>query len=353
MHEDRRAFLESLLATPSPSGFETAGQRVWVNYVREFADQVETDAYGNAVATYEGSGDTSIAFTGHADEVGYIVRRIDENGYLHISPIGAPDESVSRGQQVQVHTDDGAVTGVIGQTAIHLRERDEETHDDIVEQHVDIGAEDRDRAVELVSVGDPATIRSPVAELADGRFTARGIDNRVGTWAAAEGLRRAVADGVDATVHAVSTVQEEVGADGAAMVGDRIDADAVVVVDVTHATDHPGIEPRQANAVDMGSGAVVSRGKANHPAVVALARTAADAAGVDTQTQAVDPRVWTDADTFYTAQGGIPSIWVGVPNRYMHTPVEVVDESDLDAVADLLGSMAGHAADHAPFAVDL
>jgi endoglucanase len=351
MDDDRHEFLTELLTTPSPSGYEAVGQRVWLDYVREFADDVWTDDYGNAVAVHEG-GDASIAFGGHGDQIGYIVRDITDDGYLRIGSIGGADRTVSKGQHVTVH---GAtpVAGVIGQTAIHLREPDDESHQDIAAQFVDVGAADGDAAGELVEVGDPVTVEPRVRQLDGTRLAARGMDNRVGIWAAAEGLRAAVEADVDATVYAVSTVQEEVGLQGAKMVGFELDPDAAVAIDVTHATDNPDIPGKRVGPVALGEGPVVSRGSANHPSIVDLARTAAEGADIDVQLQATGTRTGTDADGFYTSRGGIPSLNLGIPNRYMHTPVEVIDTDDLDAAADLLGAMAAAAAERAPFAIDI
>ena len=352
MDDDRRAFLTDLLTTPSPSGYEADGQRVWIDHVTGFADDVWTDDYGNAVAVHEGTADASIAFGGHSDEIGYIVRTITDDGFLRIGSIGGADRTVSKGQHVTVHAET-PVAGVIGQTAIHLRDREDETHQDIAEQFVDVGAEDGEAARELVEVGDPVTIETQVRPLHGDRIAARGMDNRVGTWSAAEGLRAAVEAGVDATVYAVSTVQEEVGLQGAKMVGFDLDPDAAVAVDVTHATDNPDIPGKRVGPVELGAGPVVSRGSANHPVLVELARDAADDAGIDVQLQATGSRTGTDADGFYTSRGGIPSLNLGIPNRYMHTPVEVIDSGDLDAVAELLGTMAVEAADAAPFSVEV
>ena len=352
MDDDRRAFLTDLLTTPSPSGYEAVGQRVWVDYVREFADDVWTDDYGNAVAVHEGDADASIAFGGHADEIGYIVRDITDDGFLRLGRIGGADRTVSKGQHVTVHAET-PVAGVIGQTAIHLREGDEESHDDIAEQFVDVGAADGDEAHELVEVGDPVTVETRVRPLHGDRITASGMDNRVGIWSAAEGLRAAVEADVDATVYAVSTVQEEAGVQGAKMVGFDLDPDAAVAVDVTHATDNPDIPGKRVGPVELGGGPVVSRGSANHPTLVELARDAGRDANVDVQLQATGSRTGTDADAFYTSRGGIPSLNLGIPNRYMHTPVEVIDTADLDAVAELLGAMAVGAADAAPCSVDI
>jgi endoglucanase len=352
MEEDRRAFLDELLETPSPSGYEVDGQRRWVDYVSEYADEMRTDEYGNAIAVADGT-DAEIAFTGHADEIGYIVREIDEEGFIHLGRIGGSDKSVSRGQRVQIHADDGPVPGVIGQTAVHLRDRDDDSYDDITEQQVDIGVEDGEAAEELVEVGDPITVAAPVQDLQNGLIAARGLDNRIGTWAAAEGFRRAVESDVDATVYAISTVQEELGLQGAKMVGDEIDPDGVIAVDVTHATDYPGAPGDKASDIELGEGPVIGRGSANHPLLVDSTREAASEAELDTQLMAAGIRTGTDADAFFTSTGGTPALNLGVPNRYMHTPVEVIDSEDLDATADLLASVARRASEDAPYAVNL
>ena len=357
MDDAHRAFLDDLLTTPSPSGFETAAQRVWTDYVGEFADRVDTDAYGNAVAVHEGDPDApTVAVTGHADEIGFIVRDVLDDGFLRIGRIGGADRTVSKGQHVTVHADD-PVQGVIGQTAIHLRDGDEE-YEDVAGQFVDIGAADADEARDHVEVGDPVTFSSGLRDLVGDRIAARGVDNRAGTWAAAEGLRRAAEADVDATVYAVSTVQEEVGLRGARMVGvDLDDVDAFVAVDVTHATDNPDVDRERRGPVELGAGPVIGRGSANHPVLVDLARDAAADADVDVQLQAAGTRTGTDADAFYTTRGGTPALNVSIPNRYMHTPVEVIDTADLDGVADLLAAVAAAAGDREgasdPFAVDV
>ena len=351
MEESQRAFLDALLGTATPSGFETAGQRAWVDHVSGFADRVETDAYGNAVAVVEG-GDPTIALAGHGDEIGFMVRDIDESGAVRLTAIGGSDRTVSKGQHVQIHTDDGVVSGVVGQTAIHLRERENDSVDDISEQHVDIGVDDREAAAELVERGDPITFEQRVTELAGERVAARGLDNRIGIWAAAEGLRRAAERDPAATVCAVSTVQEELGLRGAQMVGFDLAPDVVVATDVTHATDAPGTPGKRTTGVELGGGPVVARGSANHPVVVAATRDTAREEEIDVQLQATGSRTGTDADAFYTSRGGIPSLNLGVPNRYMHTPVEVLDLEDLDAAADLLGAVAARSHEY-EFAVDL
>lgn len=352
MDETRRAFLEDLLAARSPSGHETAAQRAWVDYVSEYADRVETDAYGNAVAVHEG-GDTAVAFAGHADEIGFAVAEVSSDGFLRISPVGGLDKSVTRGSQVRIETDDGPVNGVVGQAAVHLRGGgDENGAPAVTEQHVDIGAADEEAARELVSVGDPGVVVAESRDLAGSRLNARGLDNRAGLWVAAEGFRRAVERDADATVYAVSTVQEELGTKGAQMVAVDLDADAVVAVDVTHAADDPNYPADRASEVALGDGPTVTRGAANHPEVVAELRDAAGEDDLPVQVEAQRLTTGTDADAFFTAQGGVPTANLGVPNRYMHTPAEVVDTEDLAAGADLLAAFAERASDRDSFAVE-
>ena len=351
MDEKRREFLDALLDTASPSGFETAGQRTWVEYVSAFADEVRTDDYGNAVAVVEG-GDPTVALAGHGDEIGFMVRNIEDDGFLRLTAIGGSDRTVSQGQHVRIHTDDGPVPGVVGQTAIHLRDAEEESLTDIGDQFVDIGADDGDEAEALVERGDPVTFEQTVSELEGTTIAARGLDNRIGIWAAAEGLRRAAERDPEATVCAVSTVQEELGLQGAKMVGFDLAPDAVIATDVTHATDTPGSPSKQQSGVELGGGPVIARGSANHPKVVDAVRSVAADVDVDVQLQATGSRTGTDADAFYTSRGGIPSLNLGVPNRYMHTPVETLNLDDLDAAATLMGTF-GARAEEFEFAVDL
>ncbi len=352
MDERAREFLTDLLETPSPAGYETRGQRRWLEYVTDVSDETWTDDYGNALAVAEGEPDApAIALTGHVDEIGFIVRTIDDDGFVRPGPVGGADATVSRGQHVTVHTADGPVSGVVGQTAIHLRDGADDP--DVSDLWIDVGAEDGDTARERVEVGDPITASSTYTRLGDDRLAGRGLDNRVGLWAVAEGFRRAVEGEAEATVYAVSTVQEEVGRRGAEMVGFDLEVDAVVAVDVTHALDYPSAPSEKASAIDLGEGPVVGRGSTNHPVVCQAVRKAATDAGIDVQLEALGTSTGTDAEAFYTARGGTPTQVVSVPSRYMHTPAEVIDLEDLTDVATLLGAFALEAGEYDDFAVDV
>lgn len=344
MDDVQRSFLEELLSCASPSGFEHPAQRVWMEYVDAYADDVRTDAYGNAIAVYDGgTSETEIAFTGHADEIGFMVRDITEEGFLKLTAVGGSDKTVMRGQHVTIHADE-PVSGVIGQTAIHLRDHNgDDSIPEIEAQYVDIGADSEETAEELIDIGDPVTFAGSIEPLCGNRLCARGMDNRIGVWAAAEGLRQAAERDAEATVYAVSTVQEELGLQGAQMVGFDLAPDAFIAVDVTHATDSPEMPGEKRDNVELGEGPVIARGAANHPTLVANTRQVANDNEIEIQLQASGSYTGTDADAFYTARGGIPSLNIGLPNRYMHTPVEIIDTEDLDAIAELLGAVGGDA----------
>lgn len=352
MDQPQREFLDDLLATPGPAGHERHVQRVFLDYVEPFADETWTDTYGNAVAVAHGSDDPSVAFLGHADEIGFVVKSIDDGGYLHLGAIGHPDPVVSKGSHVVVHADNGPVPGVIGSKPHHLQDG-EEPAPDVADLHVDVGASDRAEAREFVTVGDPVTVARQVSELRNGRLAAPVMDNRTGVWSAAEGFRRAVETDVDATVYAVSTVQEEIGKGGARIVADQIQPDVAVAIDVTFAVDSPDIEPNRHGEIDLGGGPAIGRSGINHPVVAEALRASASAIGLPIQFEALGGKTGTDADAFFEMAGGVPTGLVSVPSRYMHTPVEVVDLDDLDATASLLASFADLAGDHGPFSVEV
>ena len=336
-------FLKALLNTPSPSGFETRGQKVWVDYVRNFADSVEIDSYGNAFATLNSDGDPVVLMSGHVDELGLMVSHISDEGFLYFKGIGGVDRTLIRGQRMTVHGTNGPVPGVTGLLAIHLQESDDRNKvPEIHTMHIDIGVSSRKEAEKLVRVGDPVTYSAEFQELAGGRFAARGCDNRIGAWAAAEGLRLASLkrNSLKAKVVAVSTIQEENGLYGASMVCYSFHPDVALVVDVTHATDIPNCSKPKHGEVSLGKGPVISLGVSIIPWSTRDCVRWPGKAGIPLQSEA-NPR-WsgTDADAIFKQKGGIPTVSIGVPNRYMHSPVEMIQFSDLKETAELLAAFA-------------
>src|SRR3990167_407641 len=343
MKPESHEFLKNLLETPSPSGFETRGQRLWVEYVKTFADSVEVDAYGNAFATINPQGSPKILLAGHIDEIGFMVSHISDEGYLFFKGIGGIDLSLVRGQRVLVHGSKGPVPGVTGLLAIHLQEPDDRKKvPHLHEMYIDIGVSSRKQAEKLVNLGDSVTYAAGFQELAGGRFAARGCDNRIGAWAAAEGLRLVAKDRskLKACVVALSTIQEENGLYGASMAGYSIHPEVALVVDVTHATDIPNCSKPKHGSVELGKGPVLSIGSSNHPVVNERLKSVAKSAKIDLQAEANPRWTGTDADAIFCQKGGIPTVAIGVPNRYMHSPVEMIQYSDLQETAELMAAFS-------------
>ena len=342
MRKESLEFLKQLLTTPSPSGYESPTQKIWCDYVRRFADEVRTDAYGNAVAVLNGDGDPKIMLDGHVDEIGLMIKHIDDKGFLYFQRIGGVDPALIRSKRVNIHTAKGVVRGVVGATAIHLGERDKEPKvPKMHELFIDIGAADGKAATKRVAVGDPVTFVDDLEMLDEYIAVARAFDNKAGIWTVAEALRTAKAANPRAAIYACSSIQEETGLNGAKMQVMAHQPHVGIAVDVTHATDTPGIDVKQHGEVKMGKGPTVSLGRENHPALTDRLRKIAKRDKIDVQIETFSLTGGTDAYAIWTANGGIPSAIVSIPNRYMHSTVEMLDLRDLAATAKLLGAFCG------------
>jgi endoglucanase len=339
MRKESIAFLKSLLTTPSPSGHESRIQKVWCDYVRPFADEVRTDSYGNAVAVLNPQGKPRVMLDGHCDELGLMVRHIDDKGFIYCQKIGGVDAATLRTKRVEIHTARGVVCGVIGSTAGHLRESGStEKEPKLHECWIDIGARDGKAARRRVAVGDPVTFVDDAVMLNANVLVGRACDDRVGIWLAAETVRLASAAKPACSIHACSSIQEEVGLHGAAMNVVNVEPDLALVLEVTHATDSPGIDARQHGHITLGGGPALCIGRENHPAIVKRLKDVARARRIPFQTEAFKLTGRTDAHAIWTKLGGVPSAVIGVPDRYMHSTVEMVDLRDLDRAAKLVSA---------------
>ena len=342
MRKESLAFLEALLNTPSPSGYEPQIQRVWCDYVRPFADEVRTDSYGNAVAVLNPKGRPRVLLDGHCDELGLMVKHVDENGFIYFQKIGGVDVQMLRGKRVDIHASKGVLRGVIGATAVHLRDRDKEPKPPKVHEcWIDIGAKDGADAKRRVSVGDAISFVEPFEMLNSRVVVARACDDRVGIWIAAEALRMAAGAKLRCAVYACSSIQEEIGCHGAKMNVVNIRPDVAIALEVTHATDSPGIDVKRFGEVKLGKGPTVSIGRENHPVLVERLRKIAKRERIDLQIEAFSQSGGTDALAMWTQIGGVPAAVVGVPDRYMHSTVEMVDLRDLDRTAKLMAAFCG------------
>jgi endoglucanase len=344
MNDRSLSFLKALLDTPGPSGFETAPARVWRAEAGTFADRVDADVGGNSLATVNPGGSPRIMFAGHIDEIGLMVVHIDDEGYVHFDPIGGWDNQVFVGQRVTLMGRGGPVPGVIGKRAIHLMEKDDRDKVSKPEDlWIDIGAANRADAETHLRVGDAGVLAASFQELPNGRIVSRSLDNRIGAFVVLEALRLLAADRPAAQVTAVATTPEEIAyttGGGARTTAVSLDAQAAIVVDVTHATDYPGIEKKRHGDIRLGAGVVLARGSAVNGAVFDLLVAAAGREGIPFTIQAAPKYTGTDADAIYTAHRGIATGLVSVPNRYMHSPNEMVALDDLERAARLLAAFA-------------
>ncbi len=344
MDDRSLAFLKSLLDTPGPSGFETAPARVWRTEAETFADEVRADIGGNSLATINPGGSPRLMLAGHIDEIGLMVVHIDDEGYAHFDPIGGWDSQVFVGQRVLLLGRSGPVPGVIGKRAIHLIDKDDRDKVSKPEDlWIDIGASNRADAETRLRVGDAGVLAATVQELPNGRIVSRSLDNRIGAFVVLETLRLLSADRPAAQVTAVATTQEEIAyttGGGARTTAVSLDAQAAIVVDVTHATDHPGVEKKRHGDIRLGGGVVLSRGSAVNARIFDLLTAAAEREGIPFTIQAAPRYTGTDADAIYTAHRGIATGLVSVPNRYMHSPNEMVALEHLERAARLLAAFA-------------
>lgn len=338
--------LEKLLAAPSPSGYEGPGASVW----REAASfaELEVDGIGSTIATIgDAEAKPLLAVVGHIDEIGLVVTHVDEKGFVYFAPIGGWDAQILVGQRVRIEARDGSVPGVAGRKPIHLlREEQRKKPVQLRDMHIDIGAGDRDRALELIRIGDPVVIDADPVVLDGTRLVSRSMDNRLGAYVALESLRRCHERGGPAgRMAAIASVQEEIGLNGAATSAFAAEPDLAIAIDVTHATDAPGVEEKELGSHALGSGPVIARGSTLSPKLFELLCETAERLGIDYTVEASGRRTGTDADAIHVSRGGVPTGLVSIPLRYMHSPVEMVDLDDVEAVVELV---AGFAADLAP-----
>ena len=331
--------LDRLLRTGAPSGYEEPAAAVW----REAASfaEVSSDGLGSSIARV-GEAAPLLAVVGHIDEIGLLITHIDEKGFLWFAPIGGWDPQILVGQRVEVRGRDGVVPGVVGRKPIHLLDPDQRKK--VVELkglHIDIGAADRDAAAKLVRVGDPVVIAAEPVRVMGDRLVSRSMDNRLGAYVALEALRRChERGGLEGSFAAVAAVQEEIGLFGARTAAFEVRPDVAIAVDVTHATDAPGVDEKEIGSHPLGSGPAIGRGSTLSPKVFELLVEAAEEAGVEHTISASGRGTSTDADVLQISRSGIPTGLVSIPLRYMHSPVEMVDLADVEAAVELIAAFA-------------
>ncbi|MCA0456823.1 MAG: M42 family metallopeptidase [Chloroflexi bacterium] len=329
-------FLKRMLNAPGPSSQETAPARVWRDEAATFADEILTDVRGNSFAVLKG-GVPRVLLAGHIDEIGVIVSYIDDDGFISFAGVGGWDPQVLVGQRIRLLGKNGDVVGVIGKKPIHLMKKDEQGST-IESLWIDIGVTSRAAALEQIRIGTVGVIDAAAYELPNGRVVSRSIDNRIGAYTVLEALRLLAADRPTATVAAVATAQEEITFAGAYTAAFSFEPETAIVVDVTHCTDYPTADKKLAGEAKLGGGPVLAAGSVNSPVVHQMLLELAERENIPYTVKVNPARSATDGDAIHLSRAGVAVGVVSIPNRYMHSPNEMIQMSDVDHAAQLIAA---------------
>lgn len=335
MQKEPLKYLRTLVETHGSAGYEENVQAVFRERVKDVCDSVVTDVMGSVIACHNAKGSPKILLDGHSDEIGFVVRYIDDNGYLFLATSGGWDEEVLVGQRVLVHTDNGPLPGLLGKKAIHLMDPDErKKKSELHNLWVDLGAKDGDHTKELVNIGDSVTLNAPFEELLNGRAGSKAFDNRAGIFCVSETLRALKKS--KAATYGVSAVQEEIGLRGARTAAYTVNPDIAIAIDVTHSFDIPDVNKRKGADIKLGEGPVIVRGPNINRKVSARLIEVAKKNKIPYQFAASGGGTGTDANVIQLTREGVATGLIGIPLRYMHNPCEMLALSDLDNAVKLL-----------------
>lgn len=335
---ESKDFLHKILTTPSPTGAEQPVQRIVRDRMKKFADTVETDLHGNVIAVLNPKAERKVMLAGHCDQIALMIRHISSEGFLYVAALGGIDVGVLHGARVTVYAEKGPISGVIGRKPIHAQSSDErdKSKNDLEKIWIDIGAKNRKDAEKRVKVGDVVTFHLSVLEIGDHLISSPGLDDKVGLFVAMETLRVCSSKKLSVGLYAVSTVQEEVGLRGAATSAYGINPHVGIAIDVTHASDNPGNENAKATPCLLGRGPTIPSGPNINPVVEKMLKDSAKKTRSPFQLAPTTRPLGNDANSIQMARGGVAAGAIGIPNRYMHTQVEVCSYKDLEFAIKIL-----------------
>ncbi len=340
LNEATNTFLFQYLNNASPTGFESKGQQLWVDYIRPYVDEIGLDAYGTAYGVINPGKAYRVVIEGHADEISWFVHYITDNGYLYVVRNGGSDHLIAPSKRVDIHGDHGIVRGVFGWPAIHTRRgEDAKLQPKLENIFIDIGARDKDEVLAMgVHVGSVITYPDELEVMNDRYYCGRALDNRMGGFCIAQVARLLRERNIELpySLYIVNSVQEEVGLRGAEMIAERIKPQVAIVTDVTHDTTTPMLDKKKVGDVQAGKGPSVTYAPAVHNKLLQLIIAAAGEEGIDIQREASSRATGTDTDAFAYSNGGVPSALISLPLKYMHTTVEMAAMSDVEGVIELI-----------------
>ena len=332
-------FLYQYLNNPSPTGFESAGQKIWLNYIKPFVDTHFVDTYGTVVGVINPSAPYKVVIEAHADEISWFVNYISKDGFIYLKRNGGSDHQIAPSMRVNIHTDKGIVKGVFGWPAIHVREPGKEEAPSVKNIFLDLGCKSDKEVSELgVHVGCVVTYQDELMELNDRYYVGRALDNRIGGFMIAEVARllKEKKDKLPFGLYIVNAVQEEVGLNGATMIARKIKPNVAIVTDVCHDTQTPMMSKITSGDIHCGKGPVLSYAPAVQNNLLKLIIDTAKKNKIDFQRQAASRATGTDTVAFAYATDGIASALISLPLRYMHTTVESVNKKDVEEVIKLI-----------------
>ena len=339
LNSNSTRFLYEYLNNPSPTGFESSGQKIWLNYLKPYIDEYFVDTYGTAVGVINPKATYKVVIEAHADEISWFVHYITKEGFIYLRRNGGSDHQIAPSMRVNIHTEKGIVKGVFGWPAIHVRDAAKEEAPSLKNIFLDIGCKSAKEVEDMgVHVGCVVTYQDELMELNDRYYVGRALDNRIGGFMIAE-VARLIKENKDKLpfgLYIVNSVQEEVGLNGATMIARKINPDVAIVTDVCHDTQTPMMNKIASGDLSCGKGPVLSYAPAVQNNLLKLVIEAARKNKIEFQRQAASRSTGTDTDAFAYSTDGIASVLISLPLRYMHTTVESVHKQDVEEVIRLI-----------------
>ncbi len=339
MRSKSKKFLFEYLNNPSPTGFESSGQQLWLDYLKPYIDDYMTDVYGSVAGVINPGKDYKVVIEAHADEISWFVNYITESGYLYVIRNGGSDYMIAPSKRVNIHTDEGIVKGVFGWPAIHVRDKSNETAPSLKNIFIDCGCQSREEVEALgIHVGSVVTFEDELMELNSRYFVGRALDNRIGGFMIAEVARQIKKNKIDLpySLYIVNAVQEEIGLRGAEMISRRIKPDVAIITDVTHDTQSPMYDKIKSGDVSCGKGPAVTYGPAVQNNLLKMIINVAKEQKIPIQREATSRSTGTDTDSFAYSGEGVASALISLPLKYMHTTVETAHRDDIENVIKLM-----------------
>ena len=338
MDSKSKDFLFKYLNNASPTGFETSGQEIWLDYIRPYIDDYFTDTYGSVAAIINPEAKYKVVIEAHADEISWFVNYITDQGYIYVVRNGGSDHQIAPSKRVNIHTKKGVVKGIFGWPAIHVR-KDKEDSPTLKNIFIDVGAGTKKEVEEMgIHVGSVITFDDELMELNDKYLVGRALDNRIGGFMIAEVARRIKENGIELPfgLYVVNAVQEEIGLRGAEMIAHRIKPNLAIITDVTHDTNSPMYDKITSGDISCGDGPAICYGPAVQNNVLDMIIAIAEKEQIPFQRRAASRSTGTDTDAFAYSNEGVASALISIPLKYMHTTVETCAKDDLENTIQLI-----------------